>query len=333
MNTMVLALVTILVSFAIGMIIAPMIVKFLSLKKSEQVILNYVKQHKGKEKTPTMGGLIFIIASAISTLAITGVNYKFALFALLIFLAYAIIGFLDDIIKVVFSRNKGLRAYQKILSQLFIAFIATYFAYYNEYIGSTINIPILHISFDIRWWYIPFSMFIYIAMTNGVNLTDGLDGLAGSTTFIYFVVFLVLTLTEYNKVVFEGNTFYGYELKSLSIFLASLIGGLLAFLWFNSYRAKIFMGDTGSLALGGACASVALFLQSPLLIVFVGIMYIVSCLSVMIQVVNFKIKRERIFLMSPFHHHLELKGLHEAKIVSLYSIITIIGGMVALILV
>ena len=333
MNSMILPLVTILISFAIGMIIAPIMLRLLLLRNSKQVILHYVEQHKDKSNTPTMGGVIFIVASCITTLLITGVEYKLAFNAVMILIAYSIIGFLDDIIKIVFKRNKGLRAYQKILSQLLVALIATYFAYSSKYVGSSINIPMLHISLDLNWWYIPLSMFIYIAMTNGVNLTDGLDGLAGSTSAIYLIVFLVLTLREYNDAVFHGNTFYSYELRALSIFIAALIGGLLAFLWFNSYKAKIFMGDTGSLALGGACACVALFVKSPLLIVFVGIMFVVSCISVIIQVVNFKIKRERVFLMSPFHHHLELKGLHEAKIVSLYSIITIIGGMVALILV
>lgn len=332
-NAIILPLVTILISFSAGMLLAPLLIGLLKKADSVQVILHYVKQHQDKTNLPTMGGWIFIIASLITTLALCKFKYRFALSALLIFFSYGIIGFLDDFIKIGLKRNQGLRAYQKIISQLLIAFIASYFAYRNTYIGSEINIPVIHTTLNLKWWYIPFSMFVYIALTNAVNLTDGLDGLAGSVSLIYLFVFLILIITAFFNAEYLGATFYSYELKSLSVFVASLIGGLLAFLWFNSYKAKIIMGDTGALALGGACSSIALFIRQPLLILFTGSLFILSCVSVILQVLYFKRTRKRIFLMSPFHHHLELKGLHEAKIVACYCIITLIGGIVALILV
>ena len=332
-NAILMPLISILTSFAIGMLIAPLIIKYLRTHNSVQVILHYVEQHKDKSNIPTMGGIIFVFATIITTLIFSGFNKRFAISALVIFFSYAVLGFLDDFIKVGLKRNKGLRAYQKIISQFLIALIASYFAYRNLYIGSVINIPIFHITFNLNWWYIPFSMFVYIAMTNAVNLTDGLDGLAGSVSLIYLVIFLILTIAIFIDAEYLGNTFYAHELKSLTIFISALIGGLLAFLWFNSYKAKVIMGDTGALALGGACASVALFVKHPLLILFVGAMFIPSCVSVIVQVLYFKRTRKRVFLMSPFHHHLELKGIHETKIVAYYCILTAIGGFIALILV
>jgi len=332
-SAVMMSLVSMLVAFAIGMLIAPLIIKFLQSHNSVQVILHYVQQHKDKTNTPTMGGIIFVLATIITTLIFSGFTFRFALSALVIFFSYGVLGFLDDFIKIGLKRNKGLRAYQKIISQFLIALIASYFAYRNLYIGSEINIPILHITFNLRWWYIPFSMFVYIAMTNAVNLTDGLDGLAGSVSLIYLTVFLILTIVIFCNAEYLGNTFYALELKSLSIFIAALIGSLLAFLWFNSYKAKIIMGDTGALALGGACSSVAIFIKHPLLILFAGAMFVLSCISVIVQVLYFKRTRKRVFLMSPFHHHLELKGIHETKIVAYYCILTAIGGLIALILV
>ncbi len=332
-SAIILPLLTMLIAFAIGMVIAPLAIKLLLSFKSVQVILHYVEQHKDKANIPTMGGVVFVLATIVTTLIFCGFKYRFATSALAIFTSYAILGFLDDFIKIFFKRNRGLRAYQKIISQFVIALLASYFAYRNLYIGSEINIPIFHITVNLRWWYIPFSMFVYIAMTNAVNLTDGLDGLAGSVSLVYLFVFLILVISLFFNAEYLGATFLSYELKALSVFISALIGSLLAFLWFNSYKAKVIMGDTGALALGGACASVALFVKQPLLIIFIGLMFIISCLSVIIQVLHFKRTRKRVFLMSPFHHHLELKGIHETKIVAYYCIVTAIGGVIALILV
>lgn len=323
-------IISFLIAFFIGMAIAPLIIKVIKKLKAKQTILNYVTQHKDKEGIPTMGGIIFVLSTCFTCFIMWNGQKNLAAVILIIMLCYFLIGGLDDFIKIAFKRNLGLRAYQKIISQFAIATLATIFAYRNNYIGTEINIPILSISFDMKWWYIPFSIFVYIAVTNSVNLTDGLDGLAGNTTSIYLASFFVIIAVTYNSASDMGKTFYAQELNNILIFIAALIGSLIAFLWHNSYRAKIFMGDTGALALGGACASIALFTKNPLLILITGIMFIVSSISVIVQIISFKLTGKRVILMAPYHHHLEMSGYNESKIVAFYSIITVIAGAVSI---
>lgn len=312
------------------MFLAPLIITLMKKLKARQTILNYVTQHKDKEGIPTMGGIIFVLSALIACLIMLKGANKLAVVSLAITLSYAIIGGLDDFIKIFFKRNLGLRAYQKIISQFAIAVLATVFSYKNSNIGSSINIPIIGKTIEMGWWFIPFTIFIFISLTNSVNLTDGLDGLAGSTVSIYLAVFFIVILITYNDAVNMGKTFYAEELSNMLIYIASIVGAILAFLWHNSNKASIFMGDTGSLALGGTCASVAVFSKNPLLILIVGIMFVFSSISVIIQVVYFKLKHKRVFLMSPFHHHLEMKGYNESKIVAFYSIITVVFGVVSI---
>jgi phospho-N-acetylmuramoyl-pentapeptide-transferase len=312
------------------MALAPLIIKFIKRINAKQTILNYVVQHKDKEGIPTMGGVIFVISTAITSLIMWQGENKLATVVLIVTLCYCLIGGLDDLIKVAFKRNLGLKAYQKIIAQLAIAIFATIFAYRNMYIGSVINIPIAGITLDLKWWYIPFSIFIFIATTNSVNLTDGLDGLAGSTTSIFLATFFVIITITYIDASDMGETFYAQELNNILIYISALIGAIIAFLWHNSNKASIFMGDTGSLALGGSCASVAVFTKNPILILVVGIMFVISSISVIVQVISFKLRHKRVLLMSPLHHHLEMKGYNEGKIVSYYSIITVICGAVSI---
>ena len=173
---------------------------------------------------------------------------------------------------------------------------------------------------------------IFIATTNCVNLTDGLDGLAGWVVTIYMTVMLIMCYFLSVKKEELGQTFYAEEISSLMVFAASLIGGLVGFLWHNSHRATVFMGDTGSLALGGACAIIPMMLKNPLIILITGIMFVISGISVIIQVLVYKIKKKRVFLMAPFHHHLEKKGVNESKIVSYYCIITVLTGVLSILL-
>lgn len=325
-------LLAVLISFFIGMFIAPLAIKLITNMKVRQTILSYVQQHEAKQGIPTMGGFIFIIASIVTTLLFGGGRHVFSIFAILVMLSYGVLGFLDDFLKVSFKRNLGLRSYQKIISQFMIALIASYFAYKYQYVGTSINIPIANVMWNMRWWYIPFSIFIYIALTNSVNLTDGLDGLAGSTSCVYFVVFFIVAFIQMTNANNLGRTLYAEEMSALMIFISSLIGGLAAFLWFNSFRAKIIMGDMGSMALGGCGAMVAMITKNPFLILLTGIMFVASSISVIIQVIVFKLKNKRVFLMAPLHHHMELKGIPESKIVSYYTIVTFIGGVVSLII-
>lgn len=321
----------VLISFSVGMIIAPFIIKLIKRMNARQTILQYVQQHEAKQGIPTMGGSIFILATAFTVLVLDGANNSFCLFAMLVMLSYGILGFLDDFLKVALKRNLGLRSYQKIISQFLIALIASYFAYKNRYVGTAVNIPIFNILIDFKWWYLPFSVFIYIALTNSVNLTDGLDGLSGNVCCVYFAVYFVVAYMEMTNANDLGRTLYAKEISGLLIFIGALIGGLTAFLWHNSFKAKIIMGDMGSMALGGCGAMVAMLTKNPFLILLAGIMFVVSSISVIIQVIIFKLKRKRVFLMAPFHHHMELKGIPEPKIVSYYTIITFIGGVISLI--
>lgn len=321
-----------IVAFFTGMIIAPPVILVICKLKAGQTILSYVSQHKDKEGIPTMGGIIFLLAAMTASLIFWKGNKRLAAVALLIVFSYGIVGGLDDFIKVFFKRNLGLKAYQKIISQTVIAVLATVFAYRNQYVGSEIFIPAFNRTIELHWTYIPLSFLVYIATTNCVNLTDGLDGLAGSTVAVYLVFFGTMLYGMYLNEADMGNTLYASELYNLTVLVASFIGGLAAFLWFNSFKARIFMGDTGSLALGALCAVIPLFIKNPLLILLVGIMFVMSGISVILQVVVFKLKKKRIFLMAPLHHHLEMKGYNESKIVTFYAVITAIAGTVALLI-
>lgn len=322
-----------LCSFAVGVIIAPPVIYLIKKLKARQTILTYVSQHKDKEGIPTMGGIIFLVPAVIFYFVFARGQNRLSFVALAVTLAYGLIGGLDDAIKVIFKRNLGLKAYQKIISQLVIAVLATVFAYKNGYVGSQIYIPVIKQYIETGWFYIPFTIIAYIATTNCVNLTDGLDGLAGSTVVLYLSVVFVIIAGIYLESVDAGKTLYAQETYNLLVFITALAGGVAAFLVFNSHKAKIFMGDTGSLALGGAVASVAVFIKNPLIIATIGIMFVMSGISVIIQVISFKLRKKRVFLMAPLHHHLEMKGLNESKIVSLYSVITVVAGAVTLLII
>ena len=322
-----------LCSFAVGVIIAPPVIYLIKKLKARQTILTYVSQHKDKEGIPTMGGIIFLVPAVIFYFVFARGQNRLSFVALAVTLAYGLIGGLDDAIKVIFKRNLGLKAYQKIISQLVIAILATVFAYKNGYVGSQIYIPVIKQYVETGWFYIPFTIIAYIAATNCVNLTDGLDGLAGSTVVLYLSVVFVIIAGIYLESVDSGKTLYEQETYNLLVFITALAGGIAAFLVFNSHKAKIFMGDTGSLALGGAVASVAVFIKNPLIIATIGIMFVMSGISVIIQVISFKLRKKRVFLMAPLHHHLEMKGLNESKIVSLYSVITVVAGAVTLLII
>lgn len=318
-----------ILSFFCALLLAPPLIAALKRAKAKQTILCYVEQHKDKVGTPTMGGVLFLIGASLSCAVFWRGEYRIALVALAVTLSYGFIGGLDDLIKIIFKRNLGLRPYQKIISQAAIAALATYYAYTTDSVGSTIVLPFFHTTVTIGYWYLPLCFLAYVATTNCVNLTDGLDGLAGSTTAIYLSAFFVIGVYAYVAAEDLGQTFYAQELNNLLIYLAAMIGGIVAFLAFNSHKAKIFMGDTGSLALGGACTAAAVFLKNPFLIILVGISFVGSGISVILQVFVYKLKKKRVFLMAPFHHHLEKKGWSESKIVSIYSIVTAIAGVLA----
>lgn len=329
MNIYLKVLMSVLFAFALSMAFAPLVIMWMKKLKAGQVVLGYVDQHAYKTGTPTMGGMIFVLPAALITFLLG--KSSFATVSAAVMLSYAVLGFLDDFIKIRHKQNLGLRAYQKIIGQLGIAALVAVYCFRNAYIGSTIELPFTDAVWNLKWWYLPFVMFIYIAVTNSVNLTDGLDGLATSTGLVYFAAFLIIVLSLMRSAEGFGQTAELKELTGLAVFCASVAGGLLAFLWHNSFPAKIMMGDTGSLALGGAAATVAVFSKNPFLIPLVGIMFVLSSISVIVQVISFKLTKKRVFLMSPFHHHLEKKGYAETKITAWYAIITAVLAIITFI--
>ncbi len=316
------ALCALLLSFIVATIFAPLVLRLARRLKAGQPILSYVEQHAAKAGTPTFGGFIFLLPSFFVTLAFS-LHEKMGVgsVAAFVMLSYAVLGFLDDFIKIKTKDNLGLRPYQKIVGQAAIALIVSIYAFRSPDVGSSVYLPFYDRAVDFGYWYIPFACFIFLALSNCVNLTDGLDGLASGCSLGYLAAFALVLLVMISS---------GVASSSLLTFTTALIGALLAFLLFNSNKASIFMGDTGSLGLGGACAAVALFSKQPFLVPICGIMFVVSGISIIIQVAYFKLtKGKRVFLMAPFHHHLEKKGMSEAKICAIYSVVTIVMGVVA----
>ena len=318
------------VSLLVGLASAPFIIFLLKKLKARQSILVYVTQHKDKQGVPTMSGIIFILATTVGFFVFSSKNRSLSILSYVVFITYGLVGLLDDGIKALFKRNLGLKAYQKVISQAVIAALTSYYCYRSQYVGSAVYLPFSGGSVQLGWWYLPLCFIAFIATTNAVNLTDGLDGLAGTTTVLYLTVIGVFILLLQREKGDLGQTVYAEELLNLLILCFSCVGGIAAFLWFNASRASVFMGDTGSLALGGLVCVLPVMIKNPLLIAFVGIIFVVSVISVIVQVISFKLTKKRIFLMAPFHHHLEMKGHKESKIVAFYAIVTVLFGAVAL---
>lgn len=312
----------VLLSFVLALLCGFIFVPLLRRLKAGQSILRYVELHATKSGTPTMGGLIFIVP--IIGVAVVLVDWQTPLSIMLLVasLGYGLVGFLDDFLKIKHHQNLGLRAYQKIIGQLGIALLVAWFYTRSNPTGE-IWVPFVNCFWQIGGVGIfALTLLILVATTNAVNLTDGLDGLAGSTSLIYFLfLYALLLLTD-----------WGDEVVTLGHIVAITVGSLAAYLLFNTKKASVFMGDTGSLFLGGLVAMASLFAGMGLVIVVLGIMFVWSALSTMLQVAYFKItKGKRIFRMAPFHHHLEQKGWQEPKIVALYVTVTALMG-VALVL-
>ena len=306
----------VLASFLIANIIGPFVIRYLKILKFGQIERDLgPKSHQIKQGTPTIGGIIFILAILISTLIFVKRFSDEAMICMYSLLAFAAIGFLDDILKILKKNNEGLNSKQKMILLLFVSGAFAVYTYFR--FGSLIYIPILKEYFDLKWFYIPFVIFFYAAVTNATNLTDGLDGLLTSVTLIVMTFLCVVA--------------YGLSSNTLAIFCGIVVGGLLGFLRFNSYPARVIMGDTGSLAIGGVICTICIVLRLPLIVILIGGIYVVEALSVVIQVLYFKKTKKRVFKMAPIHHHFELSGWHETKVVSVFSIATVILCLLAFI--
>lgn len=319
-------------AFLLTLVISPFVISLIKREKIKQVILNYVDAHSAKAGTPTMGGIIFIISISLMGLISIRGSSSLTKVSIVIFLAYGLIGFLDDFIKFKFKRNLGLKAYQKIIFQLLVSVLIGFFVYYSDLVGSVLVVPFTSKTIDIGFWIIPLVAIIYLATTNAVNLTDGLDGLASSTMFSYSLSFVMLLFVLMQTIFIGESEIVLTETKNLLNLSAVVCGAMLSFLVFNCFPAKIFMGDTGSLALGSLVASVGVFSKLSLYIPIIGIMFVLSAVSVMIQVAYYKLTKKRIFLMAPLHHHFEKKGVHEVRITVCYALVTIVVGAIVVIL-
>ena len=302
-----------LIALVLAVVLGFPVVKLSKKFHLSQTILHYVDNHAGKSGTPTMGGFIFLLPMLIASLIFAKGKLYLPILILLITLGYGLLGFLDDFIKIKYHKNEGLKPYQKIIGQVSLASIVAVFAYFN--IGSSLNL--FGLELDIGLFIIPFVIFFFVAVTNAVNLTDGLDGLAGGVSFVYLLFFgvIIALVSDFN----------------FALIAFALAGALLGFLLFNCYPAKIFMGDTGSLALGGAIASIAVFSRLELIMPIIGLLFVVTALSDVIQVLYYKKTHKRVFKMAPLHHHFERCGVNENRIVAVYIVITIVCGLGALI--
>ncbi len=309
------------ISFLIAVIITKAEIPFLRRKAGQNIREEGLKSHYSKAGTPSMGGISIIIATCIAAFAgnlfmrvSEGYDIRGILVILLVFLGFGVVGFLDDYLKVIKKQNEGFKVKPKFACQMIIAIaFGILFRLFSAQ-GSNVYIPGVDTYVDFGFLYVPFIVFAVLAMTNAVNLTDGLDGLASGVTALVsaaFVIAGILFSAKYTGL--DADTMPGI------LFFAALLGGCLGFLVFNKNPAKIFMGDTGSLALGGGIAAAAIVMKLELLLLIIGLLYVIEALSVVLQVGYFKLTHgKRIFKMAPIHHHFEMCGMKETRVVGMF---------------
>lgn len=310
-----------IISVIFGLIAIPLLKK---LKVKQRISIFLSKLHTEKNGIPTMGGIIFIIPTIVSIvilILLKKMEFSNNLFIILfVFLSYAILGFLDDYLIIRRNNNKGLTEFQKLLGQTIIALVF-FIIYMKSGRDPILNIHSLGIKINMGWLYGFFLLFILVASSNAVNLTDGLDGLAGGLSVIAFLSFGIISL---------GSTWIAGS-EEIGIFCFILVGALLGFLIYNAHPAKIIMGDTGSLSLGATLAAVAIITNHEISLIAVAGVFVIETLSVIIQVTSYKLYKKRVFLMSPLHHHFEKLGWSETDIVRLFYVFGMLLGMGAVI--
>ncbi len=322
---------TVVLSFGITAVSGIWLLPILKKLKFGQTILEIgPKWHKNKQGTPTMGGIMFIFGIVIAVVAgymILKFNSPLGarpdsalvkarlLYGLMLAIAYGLIGFVDDYLKIVRKQNEGLTPNQKLFMQVLFGVCYLALLYISGDRNTVLIIPFVT-AVDIGFFYYPFALLAMLALANAVNFTDGLDGLLSSVTFVVGIAYMIITSI--------------LQMWEMGIMAAAMAGGCLGFLIWNFYPAKVFMGDTGSLFLGGLVIALCFGTGMPLLVVLIGIIYVIEMASVVIQMIYFKITHgKRIFKMSPIHHHFELSGYSEVKIVVMFSVITLIGSALA----
>ena len=309
-------LLTVVTSLAIVLFSGVYFLPFLHrLKYGQSIRAEGPASHQQKSGTPTMGGVMIVLAVTAATLLFAPLTVT-TLLALFIFLGHFLLGFADDYIKVVKKRNLGLRAYQKLLGQIFISLVTILIG--RAFLGhdTSVWMPILGETLDIGALYYVLVVFVLVGTSNAVNLTDGLDGLASGTVAV--------------AALFYAALLYSVD-SGLMTFSAAIIGATVGFLWYNHHPARIFMGDTGSLALGGALAGIAILSHTEALLPIVGFVFVCEALSVILQVVSFQTRGKRIFRMAPIHHHFELKGWPEPRVIIRFWIISLMLVLMGLV--
>lgn len=317
----------------VSIICGPRLIGWLKQIKCGQHILEDVKNHAAKEGTPTMGGLLIFFSMAVSLLLWGDLSNPYVWQTSLVFTGFGAIGLWDDLAKLRHHANRGISAKCKFLAQILVAAAAMWLLWLDPSHSTLIYIPFFKdLSINLGWFYVPFGVFLMVAASNAVNLTDGLDGLAIGPSIVAMLVFSIFIYVTGN-IRFAGYLYVPYiaGVGEVAVFCAAFVGAGLGFLWFNAYPAQIFMGDVGSISIGGVLGYLALLCKHELILAVVGAIFVAETLSVILQVGYFRwTGGKRIFRMAPLHHHFELKGVPESKIIIRFWILSILLGLMAL---
>lgn len=320
-------------AFLIAFVLAPWLIqKLQDIKLGQQVREDGPKSHLTKSGTPTMGGILIVFSVVLSTLLWADLANAYVWLVLLAMVGFGGIGFADDYLKFIKARSKGLSATQKIVAQLSLALAIALILYFLPGYSAKLNVPFFK-SFmpDLGWFYVVFAVLVIVGSSNAVNLTDGLDGLAIGPVMISALAYTIVAYMVGHRVMSDYLLIPHIEgAGEVAVFTAAILGSSLGFLWFNTYPASVFMGDVGSLPLGAALGTVAVISKHELLLLLVGGVFVIEAVSVIFQVVSYKSRGKRIFLMAPIHHHFEMKGWEEPKVVVRLWIIAILLALLSL---
>jgi len=320
-------------AFLIAFVLAPWLIqKLQDIKLGQQVRDDGPKSHLTKSGTPTMGGILIVFSVVLSTLLWADIANPYVWLVILAMVGFGAIGFADDYLKFIKARSKGLSATQKIVAQLSLALAIALILYFLPGYSAKLNVPFFK-SFmpDLGWFYVVFAVLVIVGSSNAVNLTDGLDGLAIGPVMISALAYTIVAYMVGHRVMSDYLLIPHIEgAGEVAVFTAAILGSSLGFLWFNTYPASVFMGDVGSLPLGAALGTVAVISKHELLLLLVGGVFVIEAVSVIFQVVSYKSRGKRIFLMAPIHHHFEMKGWEEPKVVVRLWIIAILLALLSL---
>lgn len=318
-----------LFAFLLSFVVAIPVYRFLCKLKFGQPILEYVDKHSSKQGTPTMGGIIFLISFILTSVFFIWGYVKVVYVCVLFVFLNSLIGMYDDYLKIKGKKNLGLKPWQKLVFQFCVSALYGVFLYLNKL--TFLVVPISHYVINLNFWVIPITIFLSIFYINSVNLTDGLDGLVSLITLMVTCSIMAILGLILNDTLLKITNIENFS-TNFVLLVAIFSGAILGFVFYNCYPAKMFMGDTGSLSIGALLIGVSLATGTAIYIIIFGVMFMVSSVSVILQVAYYKLTKKRIFLMAPIHHHFELKGVHENRITVSYALITIFVSLLILIL-